>query len=410
MDELERNDALPEHELAAIIEEVNESQDQLEEAAHSDQNQAIKSTSKGAGGWAWSVAVMVMLFGLFMLIPAGLNTALGAYALLGLSHEAMGDYESAIAIYSMDMGQEIEAWAVDNFSFGNSEAPGFTTNNFGIARSLGIISKQASPLDFVRNQQFMSLFGQLNRVPRSMKDFAAQVELIDGLFAAVEELAWELGTQPTIEQELQLLETMRVQDRNATRHKLIYDAVALFWVAMDDLASEEVTERLEALMSEPGSEAWMYEAVSGALETNLPLMQIEQLYSAGKFDEAIARSDELIAATENQEQYLIATAMKGVALMLRGNIEQAFELLSETLEENISQPNAFLFYAALAAAIAAEEFGFVDFLVPPNMRESMPPDLLAFMAGETTLESIFLPGQAEQLEEETEAEEEEAQA
>ena len=406
MDELERNDAQDEQAesagLAAIIEEVQEAQDESEATDNPQKSQSAKPI-KGAGFWAWLVAGLVMFFGLFMLIPAALNTALGSYALLGLLHETGGDYESAIAVYFMGIENDIEAWAVDNFSFGNSPAPGFTTMDFGLARYLGIIGRQAGPLDFSQDRELVRLLDMFERVPRSLKSLAAQVEIIAGLFAAAEELAWELEAQPSIEQELQLLESLRAQDEQAGRNKLVYDAVALLWLAIDDLFSEEVAARLEALKSARGSELWMYDAVASALETNLPLEEAKQLYHAGNYDQAIALCEALIAEDNSTAQRMNATAIQGIALMLRGDIRQAYELLSDAVESNLGEPNAMLYYAAVTAAIAADEFGFVDFIVPPSQREAMPPELEALIAGETTLEAIFLPDQAEHDEEEAQA-------
>ena len=456
MDELERGDALPEEELEPeVIEEVpEEAEDEIQE-----EEAPPPLPRKTPGALAWVVALLVTLFALVMLIPAVMNASLASYALQGLGRELRGDYRGAIEAYAALEAEagDIEAWAADNFSFGRwtpERAPAFTTNHFGLQRYIGILGRLHGPLVFWhmemdRQQQWQQpLLGFFaGRMPRHLRDFAAQVDTI-GLIQL--EIQNHFTDDPA--QDFQAIEAARAQDALAAERRLYYDAIALMWLASEDPASDEVGQRLVALQNEAGHARWMTADValtrarvmgdyallarlseqavahdrgdavamelhvralflSGAAQQAhetavryarnarmhdvMQLIRAELFYREGRYDESIALAEEIIAAQDpldSDEAHMEATAIKGIALMLRGDADAAFALLQPYLDAPF-HPTINLYYAALAAAFVAGEFEFLDAISPPEFRQyDLPQALIDLIAGETTLATIYTEG------------------
>ena len=236
--------------------------EQFELYAQQDPEQA-SLPAKGPSVWVWLAAVLLMLFGLFMLIPAGLNTVLGADALRAFGYELAGDYERAFEAYAanLQLERQLEEWAQDNFSFGASEAPGFTTNHFGFARSIGMTGRMHGPLRFWQMEIDRQMGGQqpllyaFDRMPRALYRFAVQVDTIGLIVNGVLEADGEAETMLDL---VRALDIARQQDPYAAERRLFYDALALQWLVNYDPASDEAGRRLQVLQQAEGVQRWMY--------------------------------------------------------------------------------------------------------------------------------------------------------
>ena len=455
---LPEEEALPKEalEIAEIIAEIEETQALTE----LEETEEPPKPVKGPGAAAWLAALLVMLFGLVMFVPAMLNGSLATFAFVGLGRELAGDIDGADEAYSRLRREaaEIEEWADENFSFGTSAAPGFTTNGFEFHRIHGINARELGPFEFWRNDELYQpfhMFYQQHRMPRALRLFAARMAAIEDIYmAALDEAADEDDENnelTPVQRQLLALELLRERDPLARQRALYYDTIRLNWMAQDDVTSDELGEHLRALQHARGSERWMYADVAmeraramedfalliqlseealrhnprsldamelhvralyhngdadGAFEAAryyaqanadnmvydiMQLIMAELYYRTGRYDESIALAEEVIATARHHPGiYHQATATKGIALMLRGDAQQAFDLMQGYA---LMTGNENLYFAALAAAIVTDETHFLDIIAPPELREDdWPPPLLDLIAGETTLHEIYTQG------------------
>jgi len=382
------------------------------------------------GVLAWVVAVLVMLFGLVMFIPAMLNGSLASYAMIGFAHELRGNHEAAGEVYYR-LGREerdITRWANQNFTLGTHSTPGFTTNQFSLARTYVITGRLIGPLEFWWNDLHVGLGQQFEhqRMPRSLARLASQVEVLQQIVID--------GAQ---------------RDDLHRRYHLIYDAVQLR-LNIDDVATDEFGEALAALQAARGSERWMYAGVAafraqamedwellvqlseeslrhnprdyGSMELRvramflageseqahllaidygnehdmlyypMHLLRAELYYREGHFAQANEMVTSLFKMHDSGEVYERAIAIQGIVLLLQDKAEEAFELLRPYVEHE-NPETLQLLLVALTAAAAADDIEFVDYVIPPELQqEHLPQALLDFIAGETTIEAIFVEG------------------
>jgi len=390
--------------------------------------------SSGPGLLAWVTAALIALFAMVMFIPAALNLSLTSYAALGMWHELRGDDLAAADIYMnlMNTEADIEAWAREHFAPGTGS--GFTTNNFGIARRIQMLQRLYGPISFWQMEQQMHMHQMPplldwfadTRMPRRLARFAEQVEIV----------------------ELILLGDMQRDDVPA-RHVLIYDSINLAGLAVQDPASDEVGELMHVLQSNRRHQWWMTSTVAQerarALEDwsllanlakqavarnsfDFAAMQrhVRALFLAGNEDQAFAMSEYYAIAQpdiaaqmqlqradftlrqgnfaqtlemtkhlrathplrhgQDNSVYMNAVALQGAALLLQGNIDEAYSLLRNYIEGQFPV-NQQLVFTAFAAFIAADDVEFLDDLLEP-----LHPQLQELHAGNITLQEIFTQG------------------
>jgi len=379
-------DEIPEQ---AVLEEETADPPQPEE----DQAKPEKPI-KGPRFWAWSVAVLLMLFGLGMLVPAVWNAMLVPPAVSGLVAEAAGNYESAMEAYGQlyQTDQETQALGLP--------ALGLSSGTFPMERQYIILGKLYGPLYFVRYQ--MSISMSFQRVPRGLRKLAAQCDelsgILDGVNVQLEALGEAAGGQDSA-WLLAGLEAARAADEKADARELYYQAIALQFTAGDPEQKQANLDRIAALKADPGGRFWMYEDVefffasqSGDYDTlaaisdarmkrnrqesqamqdkiravflgngadkalaeakalgrrsaardSMQLAKAEINYRQGKFDQAIALCDAILdkadlaapaetpAQTTALRSALEAAGVKGVVLLLQGKPGDAAALLNST--------------------------------------------------------------------------------
>lgn len=270
LDELEREEILAEPEVedmpaqeteeeVPVEEEVPEEEPvPEEELAAQEEPPAEKAEKpiKGPRAWPWLVAVLMMLLGLLLLVPAIWNMALAMPAIGGLVNEAAGKYESAMNAYEYLYKTDTTAQG-----WGMAEL-GLTSGTFPVERQFAIWEKLYGPLFIVQETDAYNLSEIFPEgVPKSLRKLADRLEtlmdMIDGISAQLQE-------QPAEDENrgawlLAGIEAARAQDEQAAARKLYYDAVILSMTANDPEQKQDNLARIAALQADPAGEFWMYE-------------------------------------------------------------------------------------------------------------------------------------------------------
>jgi len=277
LDELEREEAveteIPTEELIAeelpteeLIEEETtaeplekEAEDEAEAEPEEEQPPAKpEKPIKGPRLWTWLVAVLLMLFGLLLLLPAMWNAVLAVPAVAGLVNEAGRKYTSALEAYA-----QLDTLEMSTQGIG---LPGLSSGNFSMERRYVVWNKLYGPLAIVQSQPLEQYFPEGTRMPRSLRGLAAQcgeiAAILEGFYAQLDALMAPAEGQSESEWALEALEAARAQDSKAGARALYYDTIALQIGAGDPEQKEASLVRLEALRKNPAAEPWMYEEIA----------------------------------------------------------------------------------------------------------------------------------------------------
>jgi len=213
---------------------------------------------KGPRFWAWSVAVLLMLFGLLLAAPAMLNTMLGLTALTGLANEAGRKYESAAraytSLYQTEMGAE-------GLGLGML---GISSGNFYYERQFALVGKLDGPLGLLQSEELPPMsYVFPERIPRGLRKLAAQCDELTEIFENYYGYLQALGEPAEGESEsewlLEGLEIVRGEDPQADARGLYYETVALLHTAGYPEQKQASLERIAALKKHPAGAFWMYE-------------------------------------------------------------------------------------------------------------------------------------------------------
>ena len=269
MDEFERDEISEElmAEEEILEEEMLEEEitaEPLEEEQPEEQPPPAKPDKpiKGPRFWAWSVAVLLMLFGLVLTVPAAWNLMLGVPAVAGLVSEAGRRYESAGRAYEllaqMDMGSQ---------GMGLS-ALGLSSGNFYYERQYALTAKRDGPLAILQSEELPPISQVFPaRVPRGLRRLAAQcdalAEVYEGVSAQLDLLLMP-GEQPDEsewqEMLLTAIEAAKALDGKAEANAIYYETIILQVTAADPEQKQASQERIAALKKDPAGAFWMYEA------------------------------------------------------------------------------------------------------------------------------------------------------
>ena len=321
-------------ELGGLVDEVreelpaeessDEEPDGNEEDDDDDDDDDDISKPVKIGFGAWLAAIAVFLFALAVFVPALWNTQLSISAITGLTMETQRRYSSASAAYAALSAQDQAAqqWAAENFSFGSSETPVFSSGNFVLQRFAFLYNRLNGPYAL---QQFMMQSPYFNpegtlvpRYPRYLKPALAKVDLLDEVSQSINDaidLSYREADPET--QERLILEAIDSVKKSNTdpERALLYDAIKLDQVSYADPASKETGKLIAALKKTPGSEHWMYVGAEYARA------QATDDYAAlaDIFDREFSR---------NREDYS-ALASRIKALHLAGDTNQAQKLIKK---------------------------------------------------------------------------------
>ncbi|MDR2686499.1 MAG: hypothetical protein LBB75_02005, partial [Oscillospiraceae bacterium] len=410
---------------------------------------------KGPRALAWSVAVLLMLFGLAMTAPALWNAVLGLPALAGLVHEAGGNFESAGRaydfLYQSDMGAQ---------GLGLSGL-GLSSGNFYYERQYAIASRRDGPLAVLQSEDLPPISQVFPaRAPRRLRAFAAQCEAISGIIENYYAYLQALGEPAEGQSEsgwlLDGLEAVRGEDDQADARGLYYETLALMHTAGYPEEKQANLDRIDALKGDPAGEFWMYEgaqlyfafgdgdygAVSALCEARLrrnrqdftamqyrvkalylsegegkafaaadayakrpaakdymQLARAEVFYRQGKYEEAVALCDAILdkadfaapAATQAQQEDLRMAALAADVKSVALLLQDKPREAIELLETARGNP-----YTLLAAYAAAGEW---ENETAQNMvmmlayyGYEVPQAVMDLSEGTTTVEKIFTEG------------------
>ena len=302
-------------------ESFDDEEDLDEDEEDDDEESAARPDKIGFG--AWLAAIGVFLFALAAFVPALWNTQLTLSAVKGLSMEAQRRYSSASDAYSVLAAQDQTAqqWSAENFSFGSSEAPVFSSGNFVLQRFAFLIDKLNGPYSL---QQFMTQYpyfnpeGTLPRYPRYLKPALAKVDALDAVSQLINDAIdpsydeADPGAQAKL--VLDAIRSVRKNDANKAYVRFC-DAIELDQISYADPTSKEAGELISALKKAPGSESWMY---VGAEYTRARAMEDHETL-ADIFSHEFTR---------NREDYS-ALANWAKALHLTGNTKLAQKLIKQ---------------------------------------------------------------------------------
>ena len=317
LDELEREEIeetveeeqLEEEQLAEEQPEEEEpEEEQIEELPGEEQPpEKPAKPIKGPRFLAWSVAVLLMLFGLVLALPALWNLVLSIPALSGLASEAARKYDSAAEAYELLYSTDMTAqgWGV----------PGLTSGKFYYERMYVVTDKREGPLAIVQSQTMPPISDAFpERVPRSLRKIAARCEALSGIVDAFYELLSGQGQpaegQGESEWLLGVLETVRGADGQADAHGLYYEAIALMHTAGDSEQKQANLARIEALKKHPAGEFWMY----GDYELYYALQDEDYAALAAAFGARAKRDREDFASMQRRVKALYLSAGETEAL------------------------------------------------------------------------------------------------
>jgi len=375
LDEFERGEVveepleeLPEEEQP--VEELAEEEPPEEELAEEEEEEQPgakpEKPIKGPRFWAWSVAVLLMLFGLLLLVPAVWNLALLAPAAAGLVSEAAKNYESAQEAYGLLDTLEGSVQGIG--------LPGLSSGNFAMERRYVIWNKLYGPLAIAQNQPLEQYFPEGTRMPRSLRKLAAVsgelVDLWDGFYAQLNAAMGPAEGQSQSEWALEALEAARKLDGKAEARALYYEAVALQIAAGEPEMKEACLARIETLKKAPGGAFWMY----GEAQRRLAIRDGDYAALISWSDARLKRSREDIMAMQHKMRALFLGGEEAKALKMadkyarrsaaetgmrlakaeiyyrKGEYEQAIALCEEII-------NAADFNAAIASAADLKPWG-----------------------------------------------------
>ena len=422
MDELERKEMTADPQEEEIEEEQELQGDLAEFELAEDYTQSPEKPAKPIKGprfLAWSVAVLLMLFGLVLTLPALWNLVLAIPALSGLVNEAGRRYDTAMEAYELLYNTDMTAqgWGV----------PGLTSGKFYYERLYIVMDKREGPLAIIRSQDLppiSSVFPE--RMPRSLRRISAQCGALSGIAEALYGQLSDLGQpaegQGESEWLLEALETVRGADEQAQAHRLYYEAIALMHTAGSPGQKQTNLARIEALKQDPAGAFWMYgdyelyfafqdedyDALAAAFDArvkrdrqDLASMQrrvkalylsageakalaaakkyarrpaakgiaqvakAEVCYRQGKYDEAIALCDGILekavpasGTADGKGDYaaMEAVVVKATALLLQGKPGEAISLLEAVQEDPYGNASLAFPYTILAAYAAQGEW------------------------------------------------------
>lgn len=307
---------------------------------------------KGPRFWAWLVAVLLMLFGLVLTVPALWNAVLAVPALVGLADEAGRKYTSALEAYS-----QLDTLDMSTQGIG---LPGLSSGNFSMERRYIVWSRLYGPLAIVQSQPLENYFPEGTRMPRSLRGLAARCDeiaaILEGFYAQLDATAQPAEGQSESEWALAALEAARALDDKAGERALYYDTIALQIGTGDPEQKEASLARLEALRKDPAAEPWMHEDIA--------------LYFAlqdGDYTAMIPMCDARVK--RNREDFL-TMQYKVKALFLSGEEDKAFKTAAAygrraAAKTSMRLTEAELYYRkgeyGKAIALCDEILGAVDF-------------------------------------------------
>jgi len=299
---------------------------------------------KGPRAGGWIAAVLAMLFGLMMLVPAMWNTWLAAPAVGGLLNEAGKRYQGALSIYQYlyDTDARTQGWGL-----------GLTSGYFTMERQYAIWGRLYGPLRVVEEQDAPPIAEFFGRVPRSLRKLAAQCDIITGIYDSLRLILQappEEGQSDT-DWLLAGLEAARGADAQAQAHRLYYDAIALHFAADDPGQREANLARFAALKKDPAAEPWMYEdaelgyavrdrdyaAVTALCEARLKRnpedgqamrMRVKAIFLEGDAKKAFAAADGYARRPAARDAMLLARAD---LLCAQGGYDEALRLCDDVL-------------------------------------------------------------------------------
>lgn len=414
-----------------------------------------KKTKKGPNAWTWSAAVVIMLIGLFALIPSLCNSVLALPALNGLLLEAQKRYSAALAAYDQlsQLEQQAASWGLENFALLSTDAPGLTAGQFVTERTLSIYYRLYGPMQTLDN--FKEQFPTGTEIPRSLRAAAAEYK---ALGAVVENINKAYEANPEGDTALtDAIETARKGDK-VKANAIYYDALALQY-AMDPTDSDGINALIEKIKKDPAGKPWMYEnsllyraildndysKVISACESRLVRnredaiameYQVKATYLAqgqapafaladrffkrttaasdvlrltkaelynrgGKYVEAIKLCDTVIAdsTASSSGAGTEAVAVKAVAQLLSGKAEEALGNLRSAMSSQNYNPSTNFISTLLAAAIEAGDDAFYESFLESDLATyqyylgyELPQKLLQLKADETTIKAIFTEG------------------
>ena len=267
LDEFEREEVVEEEVPAEEqveeepVEEEAPAEEQPEEGQETPEEELEKPEKpiKGPRFLGWTVAVLVMLFGLMMLVPSVWYAVLALPAAGGLISEAGRNYESAAEAYEFLYNTDMSAQ-----SFGLS---GISSGNFSMERQYAVWGKLNGPMFIVQHMMEGNIPPIADAfpsgVPRSLRELAAQcdelTEIIESYYAQLNSLGQPAEGQSESEWLLETLEGVRAQDKKADARKLYYEAIALMHTAGDPAQKEANLARIALLKKDPAAGPWMYE-------------------------------------------------------------------------------------------------------------------------------------------------------
>jgi len=392
LDELEREEI-----TAELLEEELPEEERLEEPAEEEQPEEElpgeesppakpEKPIKGPRFLAWSVAVLLMLFGLVLLVPAVWNLALLGPAAAGLASEAGRNYESALEAYGL-----LDTLEAGSQGLGLDLPPGLSSGNFAMERRYIVWNKLYGPLAIVQSQPLEQYFPEGTRMPRSLRGLAALcgelTEMLDGFYAQLDITAEPAEGQSQAEWALEALEAARALDGKAEARALYYDAIALQITAGEPGTREASLARIEALKKTPGATPWMYEEVA--------------LYFAradGDYDALTALCD---ARLKRSREDIMAMQYKVKALFLGGEEEQAFKAADQYAKRSAAESAMRLAKAELyyrqgkygeAIALCDELLGKADFNAEITTMADMAPLQTAMEAAQAKAVALLLQG------------------
>ena len=268
-----------------------------------------KRPVKGPGAWAWIVAVVTMLLGLILLLPAMWFTSLSIPAVGGLVSEATGHYNKAMSAY-----QFLYTTDTNTQGFG---VPGLTSGEFPIERQYAMFGKLYGPLYFVQNQSSIPPIADSfpGGVPRSLRKLSAQCDelmaILEPVYAQLDAAGQPAEGQSESEWILETLAAAREAGGKAQARKLYYEVLSLYMTAGDPEQKQANLARIEEIKKDPAQEPWMHENMT--------------LYFARQDGDAEAMLALSEARLKRNREDVTAMQDKVKALYLTGREQEAFK-------------------------------------------------------------------------------------
>jgi len=398
LDEFERDEIVEEEQPEEEILEEEQPEEELTE--EEEEEQPPKKSDKPIKGprfWTWALAVLLMLSGLVMTVPALWNLMLILPAVSGLVSEAGGKYESAQEAYgymeSLESG--IQGFGLDMI--------GLSSGNFTMERRYAIWNKLYGPLVIARNQPLEQYFPAGTRMPRSLRRLAAQsgalTDILEGFYTQLEITMGPAEGQSESEWALEALEAAQALDGQADARALYYESIALQIAAGIPARGEDSRARLAALRKDPAAEPWMYQDAA--------------LYFAredGDYNALAALCD---ARLKRSREDVMAMQYKVKATFLAGQAEKAFKAADRFARRSAARDGMLLAKAELhyrqgeygkAIALCDEILDAVDYGAEITKMADLAPLESALAAARAKAVALLLqgkPGEAMDLLNET---------